>query len=115
MYACVSDCIYLFHYLKCSISKPFVLQNEKPIEAANAFLLPLEQFRPNCFETHHFAFMVAERRGKLLQMLRALLRCRKYLTSDNTTTNTANVAAAAVDQANMAEYHLCKVRFVHKG
>jgi len=68
-----------------------------PIEQAHRFLIPLELHRSNHFQTHYLAFMVAERRNKLLQMLRAYLRCLKL--------------AGNSDQPDL---HICRIRLAYK-
>jgi len=60
--------------------------------------VPLQTYCADRADTHLFAFKIAERRDKLLLMLRALLRCEK--------------ARDAVDEP---ELHLSKVRFAQKG
>ena len=73
-------------------------QTTEPIEEARKFLLPLEQHCSDQFETHYFAYQIAERRNKVLLMLRSILRCEKVV-SDST----------------RPLLHECKVRFFNKG
>jgi len=76
-----------------------LLATTEPIEEARKFLLPLEQHCSDQFETHYFAYQIAERRNKVLLMLRSILRCDKVVSSDSTT---------------RALLHECKVRFFNK-
>ncbi|CAK8697492.1 unnamed protein product [Clavelina lepadiformis] len=68
-----------------------------PLDQAQKFLVPLELHCYNRFDTHMFAFQIAERRSRLLVMLRALLRAQK-----------------AASNGDLAELHFCKVRFAKK-
>nr|CAB3264173.1 N-alpha-acetyltransferase 16, NatA auxiliary subunit-like [Phallusia mammillata] len=68
-----------------------------PLEQATKFLVPLQLHCSKRFDTHLFAFQIAERRGKLLVMLRSLLRCDEL-----------------ADAGDRAELHVCKVRFAKK-
>ncbi|XP_002131267.2 N-alpha-acetyltransferase 15, NatA auxiliary subunit-like [Ciona intestinalis] len=68
-----------------------------PLEQAQKFLAPLELYCSSKFETHYLAFQIAERRGTLLVMLRALLRAQKV-----------------AKESDMPNLHACRVRFAKK-
>lgn len=74
-----------------------LLATTEPIEEARKFLLPLELHCSDQFETHYFAYQIAERRNKVLLMLRSILRCEKV-----------------VDDTTRPLLHECKVRFFNK-
>uniref|UniRef100_H2Y7M2 N-alpha-acetyltransferase 15, NatA auxiliary subunit n=1 Tax=Ciona savignyi TaxID=51511 RepID=H2Y7M2_CIOSA len=74
-----------------------LVSDPHPLEQAQKFLVPLELYCADQFETHFLAFEVAERRGVVLLMLRALLR-----------------AQCVARPTNQPDLHVCKVRFAKK-
>jgi len=74
-----------------------LVKTEKPLEEAKKFLVPLQTFRSEYFQTNYLAFMIAERKCKLLQMLQSLLKCCK-----------------TVKKQDEHLLHLCKTMFAHK-
>lgn len=77
-YCAILHCILSFLYFMFHNPMPLFpfphVQNDKPLEEAVKFLIPLQALAPKHTETHTMAYEIHSRRRKFLLMLQALKR-----------------------------------------